>query len=127
MKKRANEFAPRWITSSSHLEEVIKQNLQGKDTHYYLFCSDWDVPSNYFYNKLSELENTGSQKIVNVVSIFDVPNGLGILKSAIKDFRETVSTAQIDNYTKVPMLVRVHGAFPVVVDYNGSIGAELGL
>jgi len=127
MKSKIDQKTPFWVKTSNHLEEIVKENINSKGVSYYFFYAEWDLASSYFVKKLQENECNGSQNLVYCIDIFDIPNGLGILKSAIKDYRETMSTNQIQNYTKIPMLVRMHGGYPVVVDYNGAIGAELGV
>ena len=126
MKARPN-CKPYWVSNSNELESIVKKNIEDKEVSHYLFVNDWDTPCIYFKNRLKELESKGGDKNVYVVDNFEIPNGLGVLRSAIKENKETISTNAIQNYTGVPMLVRLHAAFPVTVTYTGSISAELGL
>ena len=120
-------FKPYWVSTSNELESIVKENIENKEVSHYLFVNDWDKICIWFKNQLKELEKQGGEKNVYVIDNFDIPNGLGVLRSVIKDNKETISTTAIQNYTGVPMLVRLHTAFPVTVTYTGSISAELGL
>jgi len=125
--KARQTFKPYWVSNSNELETIVKKSIENKEVSHYLFINEWDTPCIYFKNKLLELEKQGGEKNVYVVDNFEIPNGLGVLRSVIKDNKETISTNAIQNYTGVPMLVRLHTAFPVTVTYTGSISAELGL
>jgi hypothetical protein len=125
--KNQQTFNPIWINNSNTLEEVVRQSVSSKEVSYFLFVNEWDKLSNYYIRALDRMQKLGGNTELYVVSIFDIPNGLNVIKSVIKEFRETMSTVAIQNFTGMPMLVRLHGAFPVAVSYSGSISAELGL
>jgi hypothetical protein len=120
-------FNPVSITETSDLESLVKHNIEHKEVSYYLFVNDWDTLPKYYLKRLEELENLGNNTDLYVINIFNIPNALNIIKGAIKEFRETISTNSIQNYSSLPMLLRLHGAFPVAVTYSGSILSELGL
>ena len=124
--KTQNNFRTVRVTSSNELDSIVRSEIQAKSVSQFLFVNTWDDVCQHFNKHLESLNDLGSQGNLFVINIFDVPNGLGIIRSAIKDYKETMSTTSIQNYTKLPMMVRLHGAFPVLVDYNGSIAAEIG-
>lgn len=129
MKKRKTEvFFPNNVISPHSLRDIVKSNIEGKETSYYLFVSDWDQVSSKL---LQDLEGDSKfpedSTILNVINIFDIPDGLDIIRECIQEFRESISVAPIKTYSKIPMLVVLHKAFPRVVDYNGSIFVELGV
>lgn len=120
---------PVWVTTSTQLEEILKEVLETKSVSRFLFINDWDTPCVTLKRKLKAIEKFGNDEVVYVVDNFDIPMGLGILRDAIRSSRN-VNTTTIQNYTGVPMMVRVHGDhgnYPVPVTYTGSIFAELGL
>lgn len=125
--KSHQTFNPIWVNNSNTLEEIVRLNVSNRDTSYYLFLNEWDDLSKYYIRALDKLNGLGGNTDLYVISVFDVPNGLNVIKSVIKEFRETVSTVAIKNFSSLPMLVRMHEAFPVAVTYSGSISAELGL
>jgi hypothetical protein len=127
MKNDVNNFTPLYIKTSFELESIVKSQIETKDTSHFLFLNAWDKPCKYLLNRLQLLEKSGGSKVVHVVDIFDVPNGLGIMKSMIKDFKETTSVECIRNYPTIPMLVRLHGHFPVAVTNMAPLCAELGI
>lgn len=115
------------ISNSDSLENIVRGNIEeGAETSYYLILNSWDKVSLNFRNIIAKSDNDGPNT-VNVVDIFDIPNVFGVIKSAIQESRETISTVSLKSIPKVPCLVVLHKAFPRVVDYNGSILAELGL
>ena len=124
--KTQQAFNPIWVTNSNSLEEIVRRNVDSKGISYYLFVDEWNELSKYYIGELDKMQRSGGDELY-VISIIDVPNGLNVIKSVIKEFRETMSTSSIQNFTGMPMLVRLHGAFPVAVSYSGSISAELGL
>ena len=124
--KTQNNFRTVRVTSSNELDAIVRSEIQAKSVSHYLFINTWDDVCQYFNTHLDSLKDLGAQGNLFVIDVFDIPNGLGIIRSAIKDYKETMSTNSIQNYTKLPMMVRLHGAFPVLVDYNGSIAAEIG-
>jgi len=123
MSKQKASFRSYSIKNSKHLESVVSSNIKEKNTSYYLILNQWDQISNHFR---SSLPNDGITDL-NVVDIFDVPNALDVIKSAIKSYRETISTSCLNRYDQLPILVVIHKSFPRVVTYNGSVGAELGI
>jgi len=123
MSKQKNNFKTSDIYNSKHLESVVTHNIDSKQNSYYLITNTWDKVCNYFNDKLP---NDGTTELF-VVDIFNVPNALDVIKSAIKSHRETISTACLSKYDQLPMLVVIHKSFPRVVTYNGSVGAELGI
>jgi 5'(3')-deoxyribonucleotidase len=112
------------IKSVLELSKVVMECVDSKETNLFLFVNDWDQVSRYLKSNLQRYQGA---KSLYVIDIFEIPNALTVLKSLIKDYRETVSTKAIQNYTKIPMMVRLNGCFPTTVDYMGSIWAELGL
>lgn len=112
------------IKSVFELSKVVMECVDSKETNLFLFVNDWDEASKYLLTNLPRYQGAKSLYVINV---FEIPNALTVMKSIIKDFRETVSTKAIQNYTKIPMMVRLNGCFPTTVDYMGSIWAELGL
>ena len=123
MSKQKNNFKTNKIFNTKHLESVVNSNIDGKQNSYYLITNTWDKVCNYFNDRLP---NDGITDL-NVIDIFNVPNALDVIKSAIKSHRETISTACLSRYDQLPMLVVIHKTFPRVVSYNGSVGAELGI
>jgi len=123
MSKQKNNFKTSKIYNSKHLESVVSENVEGKQNSYYLITNTWDKVCNYFNERLPTDGNTE----LHVVDIFNVPNALDVIKSAIKSHRETISTSCLSRYDQLPMLVVIHKSFPRVVSYNGSIGAEVGV
>lgn len=123
MSKHKANFKSTKISNSKHLDSLVKTNVEGKSTSYYLITNSWDDVCNYFNDRLP---NDGTTDL-NVVDIFNIPNALDVIKSAIKSHRETISTACLSRYTQLPMLVVIHKSFPRVVSYNGSVGAEIGV
>jgi len=128
MKLNPNHnFKPIYVREVEQLEFLLRENIEGKETSYWLFVNGWDKPNDYFLNKLSEAEKFDGTNTVYVIDIWDIPNGLNVIRSVIQELRETISTNAIRSYTRLPMLVVLHKAFPRMVDYSGSIAAELGL
>jgi hypothetical protein len=123
MSKQKTNFSSVRVDNSKHLESIVQSNIDGKNTSYYLITNQWDIPCKYFNDNLPSEGDTD----LNVIDIFDVPNALDIIKSAIKSNRETISTSCLSKYDQLPMLVVIHKSFPRVVTYNGSVGAELGI
>ncbi len=123
MSKQKNNFKTSKIHNSKHLESVVTANIEGKQNSYYLITNSWDKVCNYFNDRLPIDGFTD----LNVVDIFNVPNALDVIRSAIKSHRETISTACLSRYDQLPMLVVIHKSFPRVVSYNGSVGAEIGI
>lgn len=123
MSKQKNNFKTNKIFNTKHLESVVNSSIDGKQNSYYLITNTWDKVCNYFNDRLP---NDGTTDL-NVIDIFNVPNALDVIKSAIKSHRETISTACLSRYDQLPMLVVIHKTFPRVVSYNGSVGAELGI
>jgi hypothetical protein len=123
MSKQKNNFKTNKIFNTKHLESVVNSSIDGKQNSYYLITNTWDNVCNYFNDRLP---NDGTTDL-NVIDIFNVPNALDVIKSAIKSHRETISTACLSRYDQLPMLVVIHKTFPRVVSYNGSVGAELGI
>jgi hypothetical protein len=123
MSKHKANFKSTNVSNSKHLDSLVKINVEGKSTSYYLITNSWDDVCNYFNDRLP---NDGTTDL-NVVDIFNIPNALDVIKSAIKSHRETISTACLSRYTQLPMLVVIHKSFPRVVSYNGSVGAEIGV
>ena len=123
MSKKKNNFVSVPIRNSKHLESVVSSNIESKKTSYYLITNQWDKPCQYFNDRLP-MEGTVD---LHVVDIFKVPNCLDLIKSCIKEHRETISTSCLSRYEQLPMLVVIHKSFPRVVSYNGSVGAELGI
>lgn len=123
MSKHKANFKSTKVFNSKHLDTIVKSNVEGKTTSYYLITNSWDGVCNYFNERLP---NDGVTDL-NVVDIFNVPNALDVIRSSIKSHRETISTACLSRYTQLPMLVVIHKSFPRVVSYNGSVGAEIGV
>jgi len=123
MSKQKNNFKTSNIYNSKHLESVVTDNIDSKQNSYYLITNTWDKVCNYFNDRLP---NDGTTDL-NVIDIFNVPNALDVIKSVIKNYRETISTSCLSRYDQLPMLVVIHKTFPRVVSYNGSVGAELGI
>ena len=123
MSKYKTNFKASKVFNSKHLDTIVKSNVEGKTTSYYLITNSWDEVCNYFNERLP---NDGVTDL-NVVDIFNVPNALDVIRSSIKSHRETISTACLSRYTQLPMLVVIHKSFPRVVSYNGSVGAEIGV
>lgn len=123
MSKQKNNFKTNKIFNTKHLESVINSSIESKQNSYYLITNTWDKVCNYFNDRLP---NDGTTDL-NVIDIFNVPNALDVIKSAIKSHRETISTSCLSRYDQLPMLVVIHKTFPRVVSYNGSVGAELGI
>jgi hypothetical protein len=121
--KKKNNFVSIDIKNSKHLESVVSSNIDAKRTAYYLITNEWDKPCQYFNDRLP----TDGTTDLNVIDIFKVPNCLDLIRSCIKEHRETISTACLSRYEQLPMLVVIHKSFPRVVSYNGSVGAELGI
>lgn len=121
------KFSPRYVHDCQELEAIVTSSIENKEVSYYLILNEWDKASHYFKSKVAQLEGFGAQDTVNVIDIFDVPNVLQVIKSCINSSKGTVSTACLNTFPKVPLMVVLHKAFPRVVDYNGSIAAELGL
>lgn len=123
MSKQKNNFKTNKIFNTKHLESVVNSNMDSKQNSYYLITNSWDKVCNYFNDRLPSDGTTD----LNVIDIFNVPNALDVIKSAIKSHRETISTACLSRYDQLPMLVVIHKTFPRVVSYNGSVGAEIGI
>lgn len=123
MTKQKNNFKTSKIFNTKHLESVVNSHIESKQNSYYLITNTWDKVCNYFNDRLP---NDGTTDL-NVIDIFNVPNALDVIKSAIKNHRETISTSCLSRYDQLPMLVVIHKTFPRVVSYNGSVGAELGI
>ena len=123
MSRPKISFVSNTIRNSKHLENTVSSNIKEKNTSYYLILNEWDSPCKYFRDRLP----TNGDVPLNVIDIFDVPNALDIMRSAIKSNRETISTTGLSQYDQLPMLVVIHKSFPRVVTYNGSVGAELGI
>jgi len=123
MSKQKNNFKTSKIYNSKHLESVVKTSIESKQNSYYLITNTWDKVCNYFNDRLPFDGTTD----LNVIDIFNVPNALDVIKTAIKSHRETISTSCLARYDQLPMLVVIHKSFPRVVSYNGSVGAEIGV
>jgi len=123
MSKQKNNLRKNDIYNSKHLESIVTANIDSKQNSYYLITNTWDKVCNYFNDRLPVDGTTD----LNVIDIFNVPNALDVIKSAIKSHRETISTSCLSRYDQLPMLVVIHKSFPRVVSYNGSVGAEIGV
>ena len=123
MSKQKNNFKTNKVYNTKHLESVVNSNIDSKQNSYYLITNSWDKVCNYFNDRLPSDGTTD----LNVIDIFNVPNALDVIKSAIKSHRETISTSCLSKYDQLPMLVVIHKTFPRVVTYNGSVGAEIGI
>ena len=123
MSKVKNNFSVVNLKTSKQLESTVVSNIEDRNYAYYLIVNKWDDVCNYFNDQLPSDGITD----LNVIDIFDVRNPLGVIRSAIKSHRETISTACLQSYDQLPMMVVIHKSFPRVVTYNGSIGAELGM
>ena len=123
MSKSKSNFKTNKVYNTKHLDSIVTSNIEGKQNSYYLITNSWDKVCGYFNDRLP-VEGTVD---LNVVDIFNVPNALDVIKSAIKSHRETISTACLSRYDQLPMLVVIHKSFPRVVTYNGSVGAEIGI
>tara|TARA_R100001079_G_C4361935_1_gene115416 strand:- start:90 stop:461 length:372 start_codon:yes stop_codon:yes gene_type:complete len=123
MSKQKNNFKSTKIRNSKHLESVVTSNIEGKQNSYYLITNTWDSVCNYFNDNLPSDGTTD----LNVIDIFNVPNALDVIRTAIKSHRETISTSCLSKYDQLPMLIVIHKSFPRVVTYNGSVGAEIGI
>ena len=123
MSKQKNNFKSTKIYNSKHLESVVTSNIEGKQNSYYLITNTWDNVCNYFNDNLPSDGTTD----LNVIDIFNVPNALDVIRTAIKSHRETISTSCLSKYDQLPMLIVIHKSFPRVVTYNGSVGAEIGI
>ena len=123
MSKQKNNFKSTKIYNSKHLESVVTSNIEGKKNSYYLITNTWDNVCNYFNDNLPSDGTTD----LNVIDIFNVPNALDVIRTAIKSHRETISTSCLSKYDQLPMLIVIHKSFPRVVTYNGSVGAEIGI
>jgi len=123
MSKHKNNLRKSKVYNSKHLESIVTDNIDSKQNSYYLITNTWDKVCNYFNDRLPVDGTTD----LNVIDIFNVPNALDVIKSAIKNHRETISTSCLSRYDQLPMLVVIHKSFPRVVSYNGSVGAEIGV
>jgi hypothetical protein len=123
MSKHKNNLRKSKVYNSKHLESIVTDNIDSKQNSYYLITNTWDKVCNYFNDRLPVDGTTD----LNVIDIFNVPNALDVIKSAIKSHRETISTSCLSRYDQLPMLVVIHKSFPRVVSYNGSVGAEIGV
>jgi len=123
MSKQKNNFKSTNIYNSKHLESVVTSNIEGKQNSYYLITNTWDDVCSYFNDNLPSDGTTD----LNVIDIFNVPNALDVIRTAIKSHRETISTSCLSKYDQLPMLIVIHKSFPRVVTYNGSVGAEIGI
>ena len=122
MSKQKNNFKSTKIYNSKHLESVVTSNIEGKKNSYYLITNTWDNVCNYFNDNLPSDGTTD----LNVIDIFNVPNALDVIRTAIKSHRETISTSCLSKYDQLTMLIVIHKSFPRVVT-NGSVGAEIGI
>tara|TARA_R110000782_G_scaffold184388_2_gene274706 strand:+ start:77050 stop:77436 length:387 start_codon:yes stop_codon:yes gene_type:complete len=124
--KSAKFFAEDML-SSKHLDATIKDNINDKKKSYYLIVNEWDDPCKVFRSLLSDHPDYLNKAPVHVIDTFNVPNALGVIRSSIKEYKETISTSCLSGYSSLPMLVVLHKAFPRIVTYNGGISAELGV
>ncbi len=123
MNKPKNNFKSTKVYNSKHLESLVTSGIENKRNSYYLITNSWDKVCDYFNKKLP----TDGATNLNVIDIFNIPNALDVIKTAIKSHRETISTSCLSRYDQLPMLIVIHKSFPRVVTYNGSVGAELGI
>ena len=105
--KIQNNFRTVRVISSNELDSIVRSEIQAKNVSNYLFVNTWDDVCQYFNAHLDHLDDLGTRENLYVIDIFDIPNGLGIIRSAIKDYKETMSVSSIQNYTKMPMMVRL--------------------
>ena len=91
MSKYKTNFKASKVFNSKHLDTIVKSNVEGKTTSYYLITNSWDGVCNYFNERLP---NDGVTDL-NVVDIFNVPNAwmsLGHLSNHTeRQFRPHVS------------------------------------
>jgi hypothetical protein len=121
-------FKPVWVKSSNELEAILTKNIKSNVVSHYLILNEWESVCNYFLDELKSRDNLPDPcDTVYVINIFDIENPLGIMRSVISQFKDSINTNNIRTYTGMPMMVRIHGAYPVPVHYTGSISAELGL
>lgn len=113
------------VATSTDLVEILKEAIN-RNKSYFLIINSWDKPSDWFNDELKRHSDMHGDDLY-VIDIFDVPNPLEIIRSCIKEHKETMSTSCLSSYESLPMLVVLHKAFPRVVTYNGSIAAELGI
>jgi hypothetical protein len=143
MQKQKTNFKPVKIRNIGHLKSIVKDNIESKNSAYYLIVNQWDKVCNYFNSKLDWDGPYEEDSVdLNVIDLFDIrsdiqnsnpgnyPNyrdPLAAIRMVIKSHRETVSTLCLQSYDQLPLLVVVHKSFPRLVSYNGAIGAELGI
>ena len=111
------------VRSSKHLEAIVERNINEKNVSHYLIVNDWDDVSKWFANNIPKT----SDKDIYIVDIFDVPNTMDTFRSCVKSSKETISTTSLSFTSQLPVMVVLHKSFPRVVEYNGSIAAELGI
>lgn len=123
-----SNFCIEQIKSSAHLESVLLDNFDEKNV-YYLIINSWDDVCNNFMDMVNSISNDERADSLYIIDIFDVPNALSVMKSVIKEERESWFKPLSDlNYSSnLPLLIITQKGFPLVIDYNGVISAELGL
>lgn len=81
--------------------QVANETYSGKAS--FLVVNDWDNNSAYFQRKLEELASQNAlPNTLNLVSIWDVPNYLSVIRSSLENMGRSLSA-----YYKVPMLIHV--------------------
>jgi hypothetical protein len=117
-------FKSNYITHSDDLERTVREGIAAGDNHYYFFINDWDKDSLKLQEKFNKLNG---EKALNIISIWNIPNAVQVIKSVIKEEKESMSVAILNEGMRVPSLLVLHGAFARLVTYSGSYFAELNL
>lgn len=120
------KFDIEYVFSADYLHQVVKADATFSQLSYYLIVNSWeDVCKTFEAAALTKRDVEGIP--FSIIDIMDVPNCLEVMKSAIREVKDTINTSALNNYSQLPMLVVLHGAFPRAVTYNGSISTELGV
>lgn len=113
--------------SARQLEDVVKGNASESQLSYYLIVNSWEKVCNVFEDTVAARFSPDSEVPLSIIDIMDVPNCLEVMRSAIRESKETINTSALNNYHPLPMLVVMHKAFPRMVSHTCSISTELGL
>lgn len=109
------------LENISDLEYAMHEALLEDSRTYFLFLNTWDTDCKYFLNNVPKDNN------IHVIDFFDVPNGIQIMRSYLKEYAEGISTYPLDTFSKAPCLIRLSSQGLSMTDSNNLIAREFGI
>lgn len=125
---RTRSFKPEYVTHSDDLERIVRDGIESRDNHYYFILNDWDKDSIRLHNHFSRMIlGMDGDTILNVISIFDIPNVVQVIRSVLVDNKGAEFISDLDYMNKIPAMITIQGNFVRATDYPESFYRELGI